>query len=345
MFLLPLLTLNISLQITYLFPHTDLYKMCKNDQIVHDKCGRKCTCKDGKLVRCCRLRREFTSMSQEGRVRYIQTVKTASTNPAYKPQYDSLLTLHKTIFSSGIHQLDFFLPWHRWFILQFENLLREVDCRVTVPYWDWSLVGGNPFASSLWNTGNDGFGGNGVPGGSCVKTGPFRQAVWSLPGGAGCLKRDFSGTAPDEISVQDLISTNSNPSDFHNFEQMLRIQFHNLVHCVIDGTMCTINSASAPEFFLHHGFIDKIWWDWQKQSNAHKFNTYFLTQTALMTSTSYRSKAFLDLNDQPNCVCDEYVDPNNTVFARIKGLSLVIILRKSYRFVRHIKCDVNSASK
>ncbi len=80
-------------------------------------------------------------MSQEGRVRYIQTVKTASTNPAYKPQYDSLLTLHKTIFSSGIHQLDFFLPWHRWFILQFENLLREVDCRVTVPYWDWSLVG------------------------------------------------------------------------------------------------------------------------------------------------------------------------------------------------------------
>ena len=32
----------------------------------------------------------------------------------------------------------FFLPWHRWFILAFENLLRKVDCKVTVPYWDWS---------------------------------------------------------------------------------------------------------------------------------------------------------------------------------------------------------------
>ena len=309
--------------------HTDLSKKCKNYKTVYDECGRECRCQNGKLVKCCRLRKEFTDMSNSERVRYIQIVKTASTNPAYKAQYDNLLTLHKDNFGNGIHNNDIFLPWHRWFILQYENLLQQIDCRITVPYWDWSLVGGDPFSSSVWNTSNYGFGGNGVPGGSCVQTGPFRQAVWSLPAsaGGGCLERDFSGTAPDAIAVQDLISSNSNPSDFPNFENLLQDQFHNVVHCVIDGTMCFEDSASAPEFFLHHGFVDKIWWDWQKQSNAHMFNTYFLTQTAQMTATPYHSTDFLDLNNQPGCVCAEYVNPRNSAFGRIKGLSFVIILK------------------
>ena len=302
----------------------DLSTKCINGQTAYDICGRKCTCQNGKLVKCCRRRREFTDLSSTERVRYINTVKTASTHSAYKSQYDTLLTLHNKIFGSDIHKKKFFLPWHRWFILQYENLLQQIDCRVTVPYWDWSLVGGSPFSSSVWSTGNDGFGGNGGPGGSCVSTGPFRQGVWSLPAsaGGGCLKRDFRGTAPDEIAVQNLISSNPNPSDFGNFESVLRTnQFHGLVHCRIHGTMCSSNAAAAPEFFLHHGFVDKIWWDWQKQSNAHKFNTYFLTQTMLMTSTTYRSKDFLDLNNQPECVCAEYESPiNNRAFRRLKGL-------------------------
>ena len=265
-------------------------------------------------------------MTYAERVRYINTVKTASTNPAYKPQYDTLLTLHKTIFfNNGIHERDFFLPWHRWFILQYENLLRQIDCRITVPYWDWSLAAGSPFTSSVWNTGNDAFGGNGVPGGSCVRTGPFRQGVWSLPAsaGGGCLTRDFSRrTPPDAIAVRNLTSSNSNPADFFNFEVALRLYFHDEVHCIIGGTMCSFDSAAAPEFFLHHGFVDKIWWDWQKLSPAHKFNTYFVNQTERIPSTPYRSKAFLDLNNQPDCVCADYVNPKNPAYGRIKGLLL-----------------------
>lgn len=298
---------------------SDISRKCRNGRIVYDECGRKCRCVNGKLMSCCRQRKEFTDMSYSERVRYINTVKIASTNPAYKTQYESLLTLHRTIFFTPIHERDYFLPWHRWFILQYENLLRQIDCRITVPYWDWSLVGGSPFTSSVWSAGPGGLGGNGVPGGSCVNTGPFRSQVWSLPGSNGCLRRNFAGTAPDEIAVQNLLSTSS--SNFVDFEDMLRVQFHDFVHCIIDGTMCTTNSAYAPEFFLHHGFIDKIWWDWQKQSNAHKFNTYFLTQQGLMTSTPLRSRDMLDLNRQPGCVCAEYVDPNKWEYRSIKGLT------------------------
>ena len=80
-------------------------------------------------------------MTKAERVRYINTVKKASKDPAYIERYERLLTLHRVLFDTNIHQLDTFLPWHRWFILQYENLLREIDCRITVPFWDWSLSG------------------------------------------------------------------------------------------------------------------------------------------------------------------------------------------------------------
>lgn len=112
---------------------------------------------------------------------------------------------------------------------------------------------------------------------------------------------------------------NSNVSDFERFEFFLRLEFHDLVHCVIDGTMCTFDSAAAPEFFLHHGFVDKIWWDWQRQSVDHMFNQYFVSQTQRMPGTVYRSHDLLDLNNQPGCVCAEYVPSRSTVYTDLQS--------------------------
>jgi hypothetical protein len=199
-------------------------------------------------------------MTFEERVRYINTVKTASSVLPFKTSYESLLTLHRIQFNTPIHRRDFFLPWHRWFIIEYENLLRQIDCRVTVPYWDWSLVGASPFTSNFWNTGASGFGGNGNPPGSCVNTGPFRAGQFSLvpSAGGGCLTRNFNGRAPDAVAVAILLTIT--PANFFQFEAVVRGPFHDNIHCIIDGTMCTIDAASAPEFFLHHGFVDKIWY-------------------------------------------------------------------------------------
>lgn len=38
-----------------------------------------------------------------------------------------------------------FLPWHRWYLMKMENILRKIDCRATIPYWDWSLFSGQPW--------------------------------------------------------------------------------------------------------------------------------------------------------------------------------------------------------
>lgn len=112
---------------------------------------------------------------------------------------------------------------------------------------------------------------------------------------------------------------NANASNFERFEFVLRLEFHDLVHCVIDGTMCSLDSAAAPEFFLHHGFVDKIWWDWQKLSKNHTFNQYFLSQTQRMPRTVHRSKDLLDLHNQPGCVCVDYVPSRSKIYQALQG--------------------------
>lgn len=69
--------------------------------------------------------------------------------------------------------------------------------------------------------------------------------------------------------------------------------------------MCSIESASAPEFFLHHGFVDNIWDDWQKKSNRHK-KAYFPSIKKNMPGTKLRPSKLIDLSKQPGGVRVEY---------------------------------------
>lgn len=44
---------------------------------------------------------------------------------------------HAVWFYNGIHEETQFLPWHRWYLLKMENLLRQMpghQC-ITIPYW------------------------------------------------------------------------------------------------------------------------------------------------------------------------------------------------------------------
>lgn len=170
--------------------------------------------------------------------------------------------MHKSLFQSGIHMRDHFLPWHRWYILQYENLLRQVDCSFTVSYWDWSEPTVEPWGTGLndiWHSNDGGFGGNGNGTEGCVQDGPFKQGNWSLVPSADapkCLKRQFMGTPPTAQNVAEVLQIH--PRNFTDFEIMLAWYLHGMVHCLIGGTMCSSDAASAPEFFLHHGHIDKV---------------------------------------------------------------------------------------
>ena len=167
-------------------------------------------------------------------------------------------------------------------------------------------------ARSIWSSDDSGLGGDGEGIHGCVQTGPFRQDVWSLvplpqgsPAQLGprCLARMFFGTPPDAVAVQRVLDIPL--GNFSDFELTLRINLHDLVHCLIDGTMCSLDSAAAPEFFLHHGFVDKIWNDWQKKSESHK-NVSFSNISHRMPGTQVLPGEVLDLSAQPGGIRIEY---------------------------------------
>ena len=66
------------------------------------------------------------------------------------------------------HQGPAFLPWHREFILRFEQDLKSIDAQVTLPYWDWTTD--NSETSSIWNP--EFMGGNGRESDGRIMDGP-----------------------------------------------------------------------------------------------------------------------------------------------------------------------------
>lgn len=236
-------------------PQLGYTQYVENGDIAYDECDRQCTCQYGSLENCCRQRKSFTDMSYVERTRFINTLKTISTQAPYKAQYDAIVAMHQTLFYSGIHGTPAFLPWHRNHILEIENLLQSVDCRVTVPYWDWNAQAANPFGGYPWLNSNDWLGGSGDPSnGGCVTTGPFQVGQWSLPDGS-CLTRDLdpSATFGTLLDVQQLYNTysGSTGSDYDGIHFGLESGpgMHNTVHCSINGNMCTTNAAASPNLY------------------------------------------------------------------------------------------------
>ncbi len=114
---------------------------------------KKCTCNFGELINCCRQRHDYLNgLSEDERKKYIDAVFTISTDVKYKARYDKLIRAHGDLFHKGIHKERRFLPWHRYYIWQLEQLLQEVDCTITVPYWRWSLDSAKPFESKVWDS-------------------------------------------------------------------------------------------------------------------------------------------------------------------------------------------------
>lgn len=97
----------------------------------------------------------------------------------------------------GVHGVGVFLPWHRYAIWTFENVLSsECNYTGTQPYWDWTLDSPASNGSLLNSPLLESFGGDGLAPTNCVKTGPFTGnkslnigPVESMKRNPRCLKR------------------------------------------------------------------------------------------------------------------------------------------------------------
>ena len=85
----------------------------------------------------CRRRYNFLSMSDKDRRRFTSTFSRLSTGGAgesLKRRYDNLIARHQNIWSDGrIHESGAFLPWHRWYLNQIEDLLQARQIQAADP--------------------------------------------------------------------------------------------------------------------------------------------------------------------------------------------------------------------
>jgi hypothetical protein len=185
-------------------------------------------------------------------------------------------------------------------------------------------------------------GGDGSGVGNCVTTGPFASPGWTTATG-GCLSRNFflAATTATVLQIQAHIAANPNAGDYDTFRNTIEHGpgLHDSVHCIISGTMCTGDAATAPEFFLHHAKIDKIWADWQAADPTHVLAYGPASAVVAMPGTATTPADVLDLNDQryegatPGIrVC--YIEPPNWIWwpvaVDVLGLPLLTRLPRVY---------------
>ncbi|MDH6123197.1 tyrosinase family protein [Kitasatospora sp. GP82] len=200
-------------------------------------------------------------------------------------RYDSFVSTHNTFIVSDTdngertgHRSPSFLPWHRRFLLQFEQELQSINPAVNLPYWDWTAD--RTANSSLW--GADFLGGTGRSSDGQVTTGPFAfsSGKWALtvrPDSRSYLRRNLGGAVaalPTKAEADSVLAMatydaapwNSSSDGFrNNLEGWRGVNLHNRVHVWIGGHMATGMSPNDPAFWLHHCFIDKLWAEWQSR--------------------------------------------------------------------------------
>lgn len=169
------------------------------------------------------VRPNAKSLNPEQRQAYVDAVlalkQKASPWAAGLSVYDTFVLWHRDAFGCAVnaaHMAPGFLPWHRAFLLLFDQELKEVDPDVTLPYWDWTVD--NQPDSYLWS--DDFLGPNGDPANTQIVTsGPFAQGSWVI------TVFDYTDTQRNPSIVRDFAAGGLAPTlpTAENVEQALQI--------------------------------------------------------------------------------------------------------------------------
>ncbi|KAJ2617899.1 hypothetical protein H4S08_000134 [Coemansia sp. RSA 1365] len=262
-------------------------------------------------------RPEIRSMSPNDRLRFFKALDGIRTNG----ELDRLSKLHVDN-ADTIHGHPVFLAFHRVFVNDFAAALQRVDPGVPVPYWDWSLDASNPITSDVFTSSY--CGGNGAGANGCVANGPF--ANWQLNvDSKHCLQRKFN--QGDSIAPfwppEALLSMQNTCSQYGALSSGIENGCHGAVHLGISGDMSTMFAPNDPFFFLHHGMVDKLWYDWQLMQPNSRFQMYDSVNydgpsvSADDTIPGYPNMRVKDSLDPRAGACYVYIDSGSGAAAKL----------------------------
>jgi tyrosinase len=225
-------------------------------------------------------RRSWHDISDADRKAYLAANRCLLTSPqklnllpGAKTRWDELVSLHQ-IHALQIHTTGQFLPYHRYYLKTLEFLLQECGYTGAIPYWDETRDAGN-FSTSVIFDPVTGFGGGGKAADPCVPNGPFANLTVNIGPGFGSEARCVNRRITDFFSSQcgtSFVTAALNHTTYESVLDGIYSGPHLLGHmslAMMDGN--SITSSGDPLFFMHHGFVDKMWADWQAEDPQTRY--------------------------------------------------------------------------
>lgn len=186
-----------------------------------------------------------------------QTFKNAITRAIADGIYPTLVRIHANM-SHDMHTMSGmpagtqrFLPWHRLYLINFEQAMRHFEPTFFVPYWRWMDQKSIPaWLTSFKPKGVTDANGHPIP----VRRNP------------GTSPNPAARTLPTSQTIQTTVMNRTTYTPFTlALEGAQPFGAHNLVHVWFNGTMSNVPTAPAdPMFWMHHAEIDRLWWIWQQ---------------------------------------------------------------------------------
>ena len=176
-----------------------------------------------------------------------------------------------------------FLPWHRMYVLFFENIVREVSGRpdFTLPYWNYTstdpaLRGVVPQAFRLPNDPVYG-----------ILYRPDR--TWRANGG-----RPIHANQPgDAMDISDAMakSNYSSSGGVQGFCRAIDSGIHGRIHVLVGNRNNMGNvpyAARDPLFWVHHSNIDRMWASWNRNGGVNPYTPVWARRQFVFADTRSR---------------------------------------------------------
>jgi hypothetical protein len=196
--------------------------------------------------------------------------------------------------ATHVHDTPEFVPWHRELVNRLEEMLRQIDPRLSLHYWDWTqdpraipnanLGGGTTGTLNLFTPDFMGYGGS-----SSAPIGePWLSADYYAPGAS--LHRDVTGNPADPPqtvvrfvagSPASIAGDNAivNAVDYPTMWVLLR-SVHNAMHGFVAMGGQHV-SFRDPFVFLLHSNVDRLYARWQtEQSGRQDPNTVYGSESS-----------------------------------------------------------------
>jgi tyrosinase len=201
------------------------------------------------------------------------------------------------------HGVPCFLVWHRKFLKDAEDALRRINPNFVFLYWNWSRDHQRPHSAKVWDARYLGTNGRGPE--KIVRDGVMFNITCEWPrSNPHLLRRDFEdgNTLPPFKSPFSIQISMDKCRNFRDIWEALEDEIHGVPHDAIGGIKgdaSTMYSPNDPFFWMHHMFIDMLWYSWQKKNG--KENDYSRTTTESMRPWGVPVADYLDSETYPVC--------------------------------------------